>query len=247
MKIGAILQARTSSTRLPQKVLKELPFRSGITVLQQIIRRLKKSQRIDEIVVATTEEKSDDAIVRVVQKEGVKYFRGSVTDVLGRYYLAAKENNLDTVVRITGDCPCIDPEIVDLVVEKHLEGKGDFTSNVLKRSYPDGLDVEIFSFRVLEEMYKKATRPDEREHVTVYMYRHPGNFKIINVKADQKFHAPERRITLDTPQDYALLCAIYDALYPVDECFSTHAIVKLFEEKPWLEWINTSYVSPLKQ
>lgn len=247
MKIGAILQARTSSTRLPRKVLKELPLGSGITALQQIIRRLRKSRKIGEIIVATTKEESDDAIVRVAQKEGVKYFRGSVTDVLGRYYLAAKENNLDAVVRITGDCPCIDPEIVDLVIEKHLEGKGDFTSNVLKRSYPDGLDAEIFSFGVLEEMYKKADQPDEREHVTAYMHKRPGNLKVINVEADQKFYAPERRITLDTPQDYALLCAIYDSLYPGDEYFSTDAVMKLFEEKPWLDWINTPYVSPLKK
>ena len=148
MKIGAILQARTSSTRLPGKVLKELPLGSGITALGQMIRRLKKSQKIDEIIVATTEEKSDDAIVQVAEKENVKYFRGSLTDVLGRYYLAAKENRLDIVVRITGDCPCIDPQIVDLVIERHLGEKGDMTSNVVKRSYPDGLDVEVLSFPV---------------------------------------------------------------------------------------------------
>jgi len=241
MKIGAIVQVRTSSTRLPQKVLKELPLGSGITALQQIIRRLKKSQKIDEIVVATTEERSDEAIVKIAQKEGVKYFRGSLIDVLERYYLAAKENKLDIVVRITGDCPCIDPEIVDLVIKKHLQDKGDFTSNVVKRSYPDGLDVEVFSFEVLEEIYKKATQPDEREHVTAYIYKHPRHLKVINVEADQKLYAPERRITLDTPQDYALLCTIFDALYPRDKYFSAYDIMKLFEEKPWLDWVNTQY------
>ena len=238
MKIGVILQARTSSTRLPQKVLKELPFGSGITVLQQILRRLKKSQKIDEIILATTKDKSDDAIVKVAQKEGVLFFRGSLADVLGRYYQAAKENSLDIIVRITGDCPCVDSEIVDLVIKKHLEGKADFTSNVIKRSFPDGLDVEVFNFSVLEEIYKTATETHDREHVTAYLYKHAKQFKVINVKANQSLYAPERRITLDTPRDYALLCAIFDNLYPENQYFSAQAIMKLFQKKPWLDWIN---------
>lgn len=241
MTIGAVVQARTSSTRLPQKVLKELPLGSGITVLQQVIRRLRRAEKINEIIVATSEEESDDAIVTVAQREGVKYFRGSLTDVLERYYQAAKENGLDVVVRITADCPCVDSQIVDQVIEKHLDGKGDFTANTIKRSYPVGLDVEVFSFKILEEIYRKATQPDEREHVTVYIYKHQRDFKVINVEADQRLYAPQKRITLDTPEDYTLLCAIFDALYPADKYFSADAIMRLFEENPRLDQINTQH------
>ena len=120
MKIGAIIQARSSSTRFPAKVLKELPYGSGITVLQQVIRRLKNSNIIDDVIVATTTEREDKNIVKVAQREDIKWFRGSKEDVLSRYYLAAKQNKLDTIVRITSDCPCIDPKIIDSIIGKHL-------------------------------------------------------------------------------------------------------------------------------
>lgn len=246
MKIGIILQARTSSTRLPQKVLKELPLGSGVTVLQHIIKRLKKSHMTDEVIVATTEEKSDDEIVKIAKNENVKYYRGSVMDVLERYYGAAKENALDIIVRITGDCPCIDPEIIDLVINKHLEKKGDYTANIVKRSYPDGLDVEVFNSSILEKMYKEADQPDEREHVTVYIHKHKEKFKIFNVEAGQELYAPDRRITLDTVQDYTLLCALFDALYYENKYFNAHAIMKFFDERPWLDGINTTNAEATK-
>ena len=244
MKIGAIVQARTTSTRLPKKVLKELPYGSGITVLQQVIRRLKKAKTLDTLVVATTTNAEDNPIVEIAKKEGVKYFRGSEKDVLNRYYLAAKENNIDVVVRITSDCPCIDWEVVDRVVKTHLEENADYTSNTLGgRTYPHGLDVEVISFRALEEAYIKANLPHEREHVCPYIYgRGKDNFKLVAVKAPPHLTAPDIRITLDTEEDYALLCAVFDYLFPKKEFFKAEDIVALFKEKPWLKLINRKVV-----
>jgi len=148
MKTGAVIQARVSSVRLPSKILKELPYGSGISVLEQVVRRLKKSKELNDIIVATTTGKDDDEIVAIAKKENAKCFRGSKEDVLSRYYMAAKENDLGIIVRITSDCPCIDPEIVDSIIEKHIKAKADYTSNTLKKTYPHGLDVEVFNFNI---------------------------------------------------------------------------------------------------
>ncbi len=242
MKIGAIIQARTSSTRLPKKILKELPYGSGITVLEQVMKRLSKSQELDEIIIATTENAEDDEIVKVVEKQHVKWFRGSKEDVLSRYYLVAEENNIDIVVRVTSDCPCIDAEIVDLVINEHIKIVADYTSNSLVRTYPHGLDVEVFNFNVLEKAYKNAKKAYEREHVTPYIHRNPQVFKINQVKAPKELYAPDIRVTLDTEEDYALLCAVFDYLYCKDEYFNAYDIVDLFEEKLWLKLINKKVV-----
>ncbi len=243
MKIAAIIQARISSTRLPGKVLKELPFNSGITCLEQVIRRLKKSKKIDDIVIATTEDKEDNEIVDIAKKEDVKYFRGSKENVLSRYYFAAKKNNIDVVVRITSDCPCIDVDITDLTIDAHINKVADYTSNSLTRTYPHGLDVEVFNFNALEEAYKNATKYYEKEHVTPYIYKNPQKFKINIVKAPKELYASDIRITLDTEEDYALLCAVFDYLYPKNEYFNAYDIVNLFnKEKPWLKLINKKVV-----
>jgi spore coat polysaccharide biosynthesis protein SpsF len=242
MKTGAVVQARTSSTRLPSKVLKDLPYGSGITALQQVIRRLKIAAKLDDVIVATTVDKADEAIVKLSEKENVKWFRGSVEDVLGRYYLAAKENGLDIVVRITSDCPCIDPEVVDLIVEKHINSKNDYTSNILHRTFPHGLDTEVFNFDVLEKAHKGAKKLSEREHVTSYIYSNPKIFNLGEVYAEKASYGPDIRITLDTAEDYALLCAVFDYLYQADEFFGVEDIVKLFCDKLWLKDINKNII-----
>jgi len=243
MKIAAIIQARISSTRLPGKVLKELPYKSSISCLEQVIRRLKKSKRLNEIIIATTEGKEDDDIVDIAQKEVVKYFRGSKENVLSRYYFAAKENNIDVIVRITSDCPCIDVDITDLTIDAHINKMADYTTNCLIRTYPHGLDVEVFNFNALEEAYKNVTKYYEKEHVTPYIYKNPQKFKINIVKAPKELYAPDIRITLDTEEDYALLCAVFDYLYPKNEYFNAYDIVNLFnKEKPWLKLINKKVI-----
>ena len=242
MKIGAIIQARTSSTRLPGKVLKELPYNSGITCLEQVIRRLKKSKRLNKIIIATTKETEDNPIINISKKENVQCFKGSKENVLSRYYFAAKENDIDTIIRVTSDCPCIDAQIVDLAINEHLKTNIDYTSDSLMRTYPHGLDVEVFNFNSLEKAYKNAKEDYEKEHVTPYINRNPQIFKINEIKAPKELYAPDIRVTLDTEEDYTLLCAVFDYLYPKNRYFNAYDIVNLFKEKPWLKLINKKII-----
>lgn len=241
MKIGCIIQTRLSSTRLYKKVLLELPNGSGVTVLENVVRRVKISKKISEIIIATTINRLDDKIEEEAIKLGVKFYRGSEDNVLERYYLAAKRENLDYIIRVTSDCPCIDSDIIDEIIEKHLKEENDYTSNTLKRSYPHGLDVEIFNFKVLEEAYKNSTEKFEKEHVTPYIYKTSvENYKIGELVVEESYFSPNIRVTLDTKEDYTLLQAVYDYLYKDNEYFTYKEIVKLFEKKRWLYEINSS-------
>ena len=242
MKTAAIVQARMSSTRLPGKVLKELPYGSGVTVLEQVVRRLRKSKKLDEVIVATTVDKTDDIIVRLCEKENIKWFRGSVDDVLERYYLAAMDNGLDIVVRVTSDCPCIDAKIIDSLIQEHVNVCTDFFSNA-SLTYPHGLEVEIWNFAMLEHVYRKTKDSTDREQVSDYIYnKKPQGFKIQTAKAPKKLTAPQIRVTLDTEDDYTLLCAVFDYLYSTNEFFGAEDIIKLFDCKPWLKDINKNIV-----
>jgi spore coat polysaccharide biosynthesis protein SpsF len=243
MKIGAIIQARMSSSRLPAKILKYLPYNSNITVLQQVIQRVKKSKNIQDIIVATTEKDEDSEIVKIAENESVNYFQGSLDNVLERFYFAAKENLLDIVVRITSDCPCLDFEVLDFIINEHLKNKNDYTSNTLKRTFFHGADAEVFTFEVLEESYKNANKTFEKEHVTPYIYKtNKDKFKIQNIEANKNYFAPEIRLTLDTIEDYTLLCAVFDYLHEKNNFFTTRDIIDLFEEKPWLKNINKKII-----
>lgn len=243
MKVVAIVQARVGSTRLPGKVLKALPYGSGVPSLARVLRRLSKATSLDEILIATTTDKSDDRIEALAQKESVRCFRGSVEDVLSRYYLAAEQCGADVIVRVTGDCPCIDPRVVDMVVARHLDENADFTSNIITRTMPHGLDTEVLSFSALTEAHQQADKPFEREHVCPYIYKsNPSKFHICEAHAPEELCAPDIRITLDTPQDYVLLCAVFDFLYSDGKCFSTEQIISLFRAKPWLKEINADVI-----
>ncbi|HBE89258.1 MAG TPA: acylneuraminate cytidylyltransferase [Elusimicrobia bacterium] len=238
MKTGVIIQARMASTRLPAKVAKELPYASGITVIEQVVRRLRKCRVLDCVVVATTTDKSDDTLVKLVRKAGAKLFRGSKNDVLSRYYYAAKKFRMDTVVRITSDCPCVDPSLVDSMVGVHLARHADYTANVVKTTFPDGYDVEVLGFKSLRTAFEKSVNPQDREHVTSYIRNRPGEFRVASVRAPAWGRRPELRVTLDTPDDYLLLCAIYDQLYSHSRPFTFREVISLFRRKPWLEQIN---------
>lgn len=239
MNIVCIIQARTTSTRLPNKVLLSLPYESEITVLEQVISRVKKSKLITDIIVATTVNRTDDAIEELCSKLKINVYRGSEDNVLERYYLSAKEYKSDLVVRITSDCPCIDWEIIDSLIEKHLEEKNDYTSNTLIRTFPHGVDSEVFTFKVLEEAYLNAKEKFEIEHVTPYIHKtNRDKFKIGILEANELLKSPKIRITLDTKEDYDLLCAVYDYLYDKNNFFTTIDIVNLFKEKSWLYRIN---------
>jgi len=238
MKKGIIIQARTSSTRLPKKVLLKLPFGSKYTVLDQVINRCKLSKIADDVIIATTTEKEDDVIVKIAKKNNVKFFRGSKEDVLSRYYYAAKENKLDIVIRITSDCPFVDYRILDETINLILKYKLDYASNTLKRTFPHGLDAEAFTFYALEEAHKNAKLKPEREHVTPYIYKKNNKFNAKNYYAPKGFKRPDIRITLDTIEDYTLICSVYDYLWKEEKYFGLKEIIELFNRKSWLLEIN---------
>jgi len=235
MKIGAIIQARMGSTRLPEKVMKNL---QGKTVLEHVIERVRQSKLIDEIIIATTTHDRDDVIESEALRCGVKVFRGSEDDVLSRYYYAAKENNLDVVVRITSDCPLIDPKVLDEIIDYYNTGNLDIVSNggsdVLNRTYPRGLDTEVFSFKILEYAFNHAKENYQREHVTPYIYE--SSDCVYYYKNDINYS--KYRWTLDTEEDFKLISEVYKHLYHGSHDFYLSDIVKLFENIPELYDIN---------
>ena len=237
MRLGAVIQARLSSTRLPGKILLPLPHGGDAGSLAHVIRRAAAAGRFDEIIVATTDGHEDDAVVEVARREGARVFRGSRDDVLGRFDGAAREAGLDLVVRLTSDCPCLDPGVVRRTIEAFERGRADFASNVLEKSWPYSMACEVFPRELLERAAREASAPFEREHVTPYL-KDRARFRVLSVVAPPEEHDPTIRVTLDTPDDYTLLLAVFDALYPADPCFGVSALLALFGAKPWLRRIN---------
>lgn len=233
MNIVAIIQARMGSTRLPGKVLKEV---MGKTLLAYHIERVKQSKLIHKIVIATTENKKDHAIVGFCESNDVHVYRGSENDVLARYYKTAIKFEADVIVRLTSDCPLIDPIIIDEVIGAYLnkEKEIDYASNTLVRSYPRGLDVEVFSFKALEAAYIKAKLESEREHVTPYIYHNDKKFNIVNVKLDKNLAS--HRWTVDTRDDFELVKRIIEATSPKTLKMGMNNIVDLLEKNP--DWIK---------
>ncbi len=207
MKRVVIVQARLGSTRLPGKVLMDL---CGRPMLAQQLRRLKRCRRADEIVVATTTNGADAAIVAVAEGEGVRWFRGSEDDVLSRYAEAAREARADLVARVTSDCPLIDPGQTDRVIAE-LEGRAstcDYASNVLRRTFPRGLDTEALFADTLERVRRMAVSRPAREHVTAFIYRERPDLFVLHSVADDEDHS-DLRWTVDTAEDFALVRRIY--------------------------------------
>ncbi|WP_035100642.1 cytidylyltransferase domain-containing protein [Aneurinibacillus terranovensis] len=231
-RIVAIIQARMTSTRLPGKVLKTV---LGKPLLQYQLERLMKSSMLDDIVVATTINTTDQPIVDLCKRLNVKYFKGSEKHVLSRYYEAAQMFQAEIVVRLTSDCPLIDPQVVDDVVNAFLQGaeRYDYVSNTLTRTYPRGLDVEVFSMAALSEAYKMASSPVEIEHVTPYIYLPPTHFRLGNIayKEDKSFY----RWTVDTPEDFELIKNIIEYLYPIHSDFTMQDVFQLLKQHP--EWL----------
>jgi spore coat polysaccharide biosynthesis protein SpsF len=229
----AIIQARMGSTRLPGKVLLDL---GGATVLARVVRRLERSQQISQIVVATTTARADEAIVNECERLRVSSFRGSEGDVLDRYYQAARLYSADTVVRITADCPLIDPALVDETIRVFKDGRADYASDVLPRTYPRGLDSEVFTSVALERAWREAREPHEKEHVTPYLYEHPEIFRLASARGDVDYS--HYRWTLDTPEDLILLRAIYSRFDNRDD-FHWQDVIALMEREPELAELNS--------
>lgn len=230
MRVVAVVQARTGSSRLPGKVLLDL---LGEPVLARVMARLGRAERLDAVVVATTTEPGDDALAALCAERGWPLTRGSEQDVLDRYHQAAREHEADVVVRVTSDCPLIEPEVVDRVVEALLADPAvDYASNVVPdRTFPRGLDTEVFPRRVLERAWTEAGEPHEREHVTPYVNRHPDRFRLACVTTDED--ASDLRWTLDTPEDLAFVRAVY-AHFGHDR-FHWREVVRACREHP--EWV----------
>lgn len=231
MKTVIIDQARMTSTRLPGKVMKEV---LGKALLEYQIERLKRANEADELVIATTINDTDQPIVELCQRLGVAYYRGSEEDILSRYYEAATEFGADVVVRVTSDCPLIDPGVMDEVIGLYINNreKYDYVSNTLARTYPRGLDTEVFSMVALEKAYREAWEQPEREHVTLFMYRRPEEFSLANYGNAADFS--QHRWTVDTPEDFELIKLILQELYPVNNRFTWLDILNLLNEHS--EW-----------
>ena len=240
MKKVVIMQARTGSTRLPGKVMKNL---FGKTILGHIITRIKISPLIDDVIIATTSSKEDEVIVEEAKKYNIQCFRGSEEDVLSRFYFASKSIDTNIIVRITADCPLIDPYVMETMLNKFHELKAegvkvDYLSNTLERTYPRGLDVEIFSRESLEKAYNEALKQYEREHVTPYIYRHPELFLLYSFKNNEDLS--HYRWTLDTVEDWTFIAEVYARLYNEKNIFTTKDVLELLRREPELIGINST-------
>ena len=232
MKAIAIIQARMGSSRLPGKVLMKLGNKS---VLARVIERVSAASELDQIIVATTVLEQDDAVSDEAKDLGVAVFRGDEQDVLSRYYHAAKQCQSDLVVRITSDCPLYDGALLDkmLVEAKQLlitEKRFDYMSNTIERTYPQGLDTEIFTLAALEKAHHAATSPYDREHVTPYIYKNsPELFRVKNFS--NEIDLSSHRWTLDTAEDYEYISGIYDLFSDYSTIFSTESIIQRIDNK----------------
>jgi spore coat polysaccharide biosynthesis protein SpsF len=232
-----VLQARMSSTRLPGKVL--LPL-SGVPMLTRQIERVRQAQSLDQIIVATSTAPADDAIAAECERAGVGCSRGSLDDVLDRFHQAVEPTSATVVVRLTGDCPLICPEIIDGVVALREQGQFDYASNAHERTFPDGLDVEVMTRAALTTAWQHGVLPSEREHVTPYIWKHPELFRIGSYRNPIDHSA--LRWTVDERADYALVSVIFERLYPANPRFRMADVLQLLVAEPELGRMNAGIV-----
>ncbi|MHB1164290.1 MAG: cytidylyltransferase domain-containing protein [Candidatus Nanopelagicales bacterium] len=223
----AIVQARMTSTRFPGKVL--APLAGEPMVLRQV-ERIQRATTLDGLVVATSTDVSDDRLVQVLDDAGIPVVRGSLDDVLERFVTAIDALAPDVVVRLTADCPLISPAVIDRVVEAFGASGADYASNTMSPTYPDGLDVEVVRADVLREVARIATDPPEREHVTLGVYRRPDRYRIENVAGERDLS--DLRWTVDTPEDYEFVRAVYEDLLPVKADFDVDDVIAYLERHP---------------
>jgi spore coat polysaccharide biosynthesis protein SpsF len=210
----------------------------GKPLLELLIERLRRVPLLDHIVVATTVNGTDDAIEHLALRLGVGCYRGNEEDVLDRVLRAARSRGADLIVEITGDCPVIDPATISRVIEAFRSNQVDYCSNVLERTYPRGMDVQVFPVAVLEAVARLTSDPTDHEHVSLYIYNHPERFRLLNVASGLPVAAATLRLTVDTPKDFDLIRQIYEELYPVKPDFGLSDILALFERRPELPDLN---------
>ncbi|MBN1299895.1 MAG: glycosyltransferase family protein [Melioribacteraceae bacterium] len=241
MKVVTLIQARMSSSRLPQKIMLSL---AGKPLLLRMYERVKQSEYAGEIVVITSRRKEDDQIAELCREENISIYRGHLTDLLDRHYKAAKKFNADAVVKIPSDCPLIDPQVIDRVIKYYSDQHYlyDYVSNLHPATYPDGNDVEIMSFKALEKAWQHAHKDFEREHTTPYIWERPELFRIGNIEWETELdYSSTYRWTIDYEEDYIFIRTVFEELYEEKPWFGLHEILELLESKPFLKSINRKY------
>ena len=232
MRIVGIIQARMGSTRLPGKILKDI---GGETMLARVVRRTQRARALSQVVVATTKSPADDVVVSECERLGVAVFRGAEQDVLDRYYWAAQAHQAEALVRVTSDCPLIDPSVVDQVVDAFLNVGPDYTSNTLERTYPRGLDTEVIAAAALARGWREARKPYQRVHVTPYFYENPNLFRLLSVRAEADYSG--YRLTVDTPEDLNFAQRVYERL-DKDATATWTDVLALLAREPALAELN---------
>lgn len=235
MKIGGIIQARMGSTRFPEKILKKLNEK---TVLEHIVKRVNDSG-VDICIVATTLNPRDDIVEEFCRTHGVACFRGSEDDVLERYYQAASHYQLDVIVRITADDPLKDSEVIKKAIDLLLKGKYDYVSNTIKPTYPEGIDVEVFTYAALEKAYQEANLPSEHEHVTPYIWKNRQIFSTYNF--ENEIDLSGMRWTMDTEDDYRFMQRVYSNFVGRDN-FSMGEVLEYLSKNPDILKINQGHI-----
>lgn len=233
----ALIQARMGSSRFPGKVLEDL---AGHPMLWHVVNRVRRAKSVEKVVVATTDHSGDDPIAEFCRSEGVACFRGDENDVLDRFYQAAKLHQADVVVRVTADCPLIDPAVIEKIVNRFARGDCDYACNVIRYTYPDGLDTEVFSFTALERAWREADKPSEREHVTPYL--RTDKFRTANVESEIPVSPADYRWTVDHPADLEFVRKVY-AAFPGNAKFGYRDVFDLLKERPDLATIQAETIT----
>jgi spore coat polysaccharide biosynthesis protein SpsF len=242
IKIVTIIQARMGSTRLPNKIMMPL---AGEPLLLRIYQRVASAKFTGTIVIAATEEKIDDAIIKLCEENSINYFRGNSNDLLDRHYKCALKYKPEAVVKIPSDCPLIDYNVIDKVLKYYIDNRNhfDFVSNLHPQSYPDGNDVEVMSFNALKDAWQNAKLSFEREHTTPYFWENPDKFRIGNVMWESgQDYSMKYRFTIDYNEDYLFIKAVYDELYHKNPLFTLDDILKLLKRKPEIKKLNEKYI-----
>lgn len=240
--IVIVVQARTGSTRLPDKIF--LPL-SGEPLLVRMMERVLAAKTATTVVVATSTEDEDDAVEELCEDYGYNCFRGSLENLLERHYLAGLEYKADVVVKIPSDCPLIDPAVIDRVISYYIKNKDkfDYVSNLHPPTYPDGNDVEVIPMPILQITYENALMNMELEHTTPYIWERPDEFRIGNVTWETGLdYSMTYRFTIDYKEDYEFIKAVYDELYEENKLFGLEDILKLLDRKPEIKKINEKYL-----
>ena len=236
--IGAIIQARMGSSRFPGKVMKTI---IGKPMLWHQINRLRKSELIEKIIIATTNKIQDRTIVDFAKENNILYFAGSEEDVLDRFYYTAKKFKVETIVRITADCPLIDPSLVDMIINFYIDNKNQYDIVHNGATYPVGiLETEVFSFNILKKTWKNAELSSEREHVTSYIWKNPEMFRQATVENSKDLS--HLRLVVDYEKDFKLIKTIFQNLYKEDDMFHLEDIVKFLNQNPELIILNNNII-----